>query len=178
MQTEYTYIINTFIILKYISMAKVYTKRPDHWTDKDDNSASKQSKISEYQSGKVQKNIASTEALTQEELADGSRKIIKSAKVVKEGSDGKLEITEEAKTKFIQRSNTSSEKYFAKNHTEKVIDNDEDIEADTTSTTYKANSTTIDFKKFAETGNVGETQISSSKGISINSETISFSALK
>ncbi|MDC7244272.1 MAG: hypothetical protein PQJ44_10390, partial [Sphaerochaetaceae bacterium] len=89
-------------------MSKLYTKRPDHWQDKKSDNANKASIISEYQSGKVQKNVASDKAIKQEDYDNGTRKIAKASKQITESSKGDLSITEEAKNKFKQQSNTAS----------------------------------------------------------------------
>lgn len=148
-------------------MSKLYTKRPDHWQDKKSDNANKTSIISEYQSGKVQKNVASDKAIKQEDYDNGNRKILKASKEITESSKGDLSITEEAKNKFKQQSNTASEKIFADKYEEKVIDTTEIIESDSSNITYKANTTTFDFKTYTEIGNVGQTQIKATKNINI-----------
>jgi hypothetical protein len=159
---------------------KIYTQRPPHWIDNEEEAENQGSLISEYQSGKVQKNITNDKSIEQENLfaedGKGKRQILKSSDKVCEDSQGKLVITEEANQTFKQRANSSNTSFTSvESHKENIASHTDDISANAITTYYKANKTSISFNIVATKSNEVNS-ISSSKRLKITSPKASISA--
>ncbi|WP_150465033.1 hypothetical protein [Francisella sp. SYW-2] len=158
-------------------MAKIYDNRPSDWDDKDESGAKSQSSVSEYKSGKVQKNVVNDNNIVQEELAEGQKKKLLSSNEVRETSKGNITTTYEDDTKLTQQSKTAKESYHSNDFKSEI--KKETIVTKTANKTESiiADSTTISTNKLTETS-PGKHAITATKNINIKSNVAKISAEK
>ncbi|AIT08855.1 hypothetical protein LO80_01915 [Candidatus Francisella endociliophora] len=158
-------------------MAKVFDSRPDDWADKDKSGAKSQSSVSEYKSGKVQKNIVSDDSIVQEELAEGKKKKLISSSKVEEISKGNIYNTYEDDTKIYQQSKSAKETFHAKDYKSETKQETTTIQAKSRVETIMADSTTISDNILTETGS-GKHTITATKNINLKSNKATISTDK
>ncbi|AIT08850.1 hypothetical protein LO80_01890 [Candidatus Francisella endociliophora] len=172
------YLYNYFIkVYTFLSMAKVFNTRPDDWADKDKSGAKSQSSVSEYKSGKVQKNIVSDDSIVQEELAEGKKKKLISSSKVEEISKGNIYNTYEDDTKIYQQSKSAKETFHAKDFKSETKQETTTIQAKSRVETIMADSTTISDNILTETSS-GKHTITATKNINLKSNKATISTEK
>ncbi|MBK2267216.1 alpha/beta hydrolase family protein [Francisella philomiragia] len=158
-------------------MAKIYDNRPSDWDDKDESGAKSQSSVSEYKSGKVQKNVVNDNSIVQEDYAGSQKKKLLSSREVRETSKGNITTTYEDDTKLTQQSKTAKESYHSNDFKSEI--KKETIVTKTANRTESiiADSTTISTNKLTETS-PGKHAITVTKNINIKSNLAKISAEK
>ncbi|QEO60024.1 hypothetical protein [Francisella marina] len=158
-------------------MAKIYDNRPVDWDDKDESGAKSQSSVSEYKSGKVQKNVVNDNSIVQEDYAESQKKKLLSSSEVRETSKGNITTTYEDDTKLTQQSKTAKESYHSNDFKSEI--KKETIVTKTANKTESiiADSTTISTNKLTETSH-GKHAITATKNINIKSNQAKISAEK
>ncbi|AJI53792.1 hypothetical protein [Francisella philomiragia] len=158
-------------------MAKIYDNRPSDWDDKDESGAKSQSSVSEYKSGKVQKNVVNDNSIVQEDYAGSQKKKLLSSSEVRETSKGNITTTYEDDTKLTQQSKTAKESYHSNDFKSEI--KKETIVTKTANRTESiiADSTTISTNKLTETS-PGKHAITATKNINIKSNLAKISAEK
>ena len=177
MKTEYTYLISIFIILKYISMSKIHDSRPADWDAKGSDGVNTQSSVSDYKSGKIQKNIVTEKSIVQEEFSEGNKKKLISSSKVTETSKGNIYNTYEADTTTNHHADSAVESYHAKDFKSDIKKETSTITAKSKKEYIKAESTTIDNKTFTETG-TGKHTVTATKSLDVKGEDVTFNTDK
>ncbi|AJI53210.1 hypothetical protein [Francisella philomiragia] len=158
-------------------MAKIYDNRPADWDDKDESGAKSQSSVSEYKSGKVQKNVVNDNSIVQEDYAGSQKKKLLSSNEVRETSKGNITTTYEDDTKLTQQSKTAKESYHSNDFKSEVKKETIVIKTANKTDSIIADSTTISTNKLTETS-PGKHAITATKSINIKSNQAKISAEK
>ena len=158
-------------------MSKIYDSRPADWDDKDEDGVNTQSSVSDYKSGKVQKNIVTEKSIVQEEYSEGKKKkLISSSKVV-ETSKGNIYTTYEADTETNQQANTAVESYHSKDFQSDTKKETSTINAKSKKEYIKADNTTFANTTLVETGS-GSHKVSATKSIDVKGKEVIFNTDK
>ena len=158
-------------------MAKVFDNRPDDWDAKDEDGVNKKTSVSEYKSGKVQKNIVSDDSIVQEDLAEGKKKKLISSSKVAKTSQGNIYTTYEADTKTTQQAKTAKESYHSKDFKSTTKKETTTIQAKNKTETIIADTTTVSNNKLTETGS-GKHTITATKNINLKSDKVKITTEK
>ena len=149
-------------------MAKLSKNRPADWDDKSEDGVNTQSSVSEYKSGKVQKNVVSDKSIVQEDLAEGKKKKLVSSSKVEHKTKGNIYTTYEDDTKSTHTASKAVENHFSKDYTSNTVKETSTIKAKSKNENITADKTLIDDNTLTEIA-TGKHSITATKKVNIKS---------